>query len=788
MATGTTGTPWNIPFPRGSDTYALASDLMAMASATGRGISTVRADHQQGVTLLEAALAGKASTSDLAALSSSTATDVDAVKTEMEGALASIRTAYDIAVADGYGGTRTQWLESLVGEKGDKGEAGPYGGTAVTDPQVAALITNAGTETATAVERRYRRSLSVTEYGAAGDGATNDTPAINAAIQAVADQGGGEVFFPPGTYSAASDVRVAGGVHLRGASAGASKLIIPVGNSARNTIIARTTGEWIEDVTISDLGFEGRWEEFPSQVAANGLITIKFVRRLRIERCVLRNSRAFTLNINVCADVVIRDNVMENGTRDLCAVWGSPNVTITGNRLAHNDDDAISVSWEGQINVPPTRSQIIISENHLTDTGPIRTQVPSGAIISDNTLHRTRGMGIYLSIINAARANTGTGHSNIVRGNVIRDVIDRNWNLPGGSTDGTVNLRSYILIESNAPQTGGLASVPGQPSPTGAITDPYGSNYAVSTMAGNLGPIRMPHGVIVDGNICKRTLPAVAAYSDWGYGPGYSMNGWLDRPVTDRDLRGIGVRVSLPFQSLSITNNILEAGDRGVSFGLYVGATLSDRLAQGVIVQGNRIRDCLTAGVYFSQSGVAHQDVQVIENIIDCDPNHLASTRRAGGAWSASDASPVALNVSNSGGVYVARNVIQNAGTAILQGGAGAFQDIQDNLLYGDLASTAFDGSNRGVGTVPGIGHGKQWWYSPRGSDPAAADYGKSLGVLPRDAASMPTTGRWLAGMFVYSRATSAPGGKYALGWLRLTSGTGNTPGTDWTPVYTSTN
>src|SRR4051812_30364324 len=44
------------------------------------------------------------------------------------------------------------------------------------------------------------RRILVTAHGALGDGATNDTPAINAAIDACNAAGGGTVYFPPGTY------------------------------------------------------------------------------------------------------------------------------------------------------------------------------------------------------------------------------------------------------------------------------------------------------------------------------------------------------------------------------------------------------------------------------------------------------------------------------------------------------------------------------------------------------------------------------------------------------------
>src|SRR5882757_11466273 len=43
-------------------------------------------------------------------------------------------------------------------------------------------------------------SFNVRAYGAKGDGATLDTAAINAAIDAAAAAGGGTVYFPAGTY------------------------------------------------------------------------------------------------------------------------------------------------------------------------------------------------------------------------------------------------------------------------------------------------------------------------------------------------------------------------------------------------------------------------------------------------------------------------------------------------------------------------------------------------------------------------------------------------------------
>jgi hypothetical protein len=43
--------------------------------------------------------------------------------------------AYEIAVDNGFSGTEEQWLDSLVGETGLTGEAGPQGETGLTGPE-----------------------------------------------------------------------------------------------------------------------------------------------------------------------------------------------------------------------------------------------------------------------------------------------------------------------------------------------------------------------------------------------------------------------------------------------------------------------------------------------------------------------------------------------------------------------------------------------------------------------------------------------------------------------------
>jgi hypothetical protein len=63
-------------------------------------------------------------------------------------------------------------------------------------------------------------------YGATGDGTTNDSAAIQGAIDAAEAAGGGIVFFPKGTYRHNSTLTIPAGVSLLGAGPGASRLMM----------------------------------------------------------------------------------------------------------------------------------------------------------------------------------------------------------------------------------------------------------------------------------------------------------------------------------------------------------------------------------------------------------------------------------------------------------------------------------------------------------------------------------------------------------------------------------
>lgn len=90
-------------------------------------------------------------------------------------------------------------------------------------------------------QSKMRDLVSVKDFGAVGDGATNDSSFIQAAIDSVSASGGGNVWFPAGTYKC--NVTLKDGVMLVGTMGGYGYL---AGSVYQSKLVANSTGVVID--------------------------------------------------------------------------------------------------------------------------------------------------------------------------------------------------------------------------------------------------------------------------------------------------------------------------------------------------------------------------------------------------------------------------------------------------------------------------------------------------------------------------------------------------------------
>jgi hypothetical protein len=165
-----------------------------------------------------------------------------------------------------------------------------------------------------------REVHNVLSYGATGDGSTDDSAAIQSAINAVSDNSGGTVYFPPGTYLAL-DLTLKDKLRLTGEGPGIS--IIGAKNQDTNKSIIHenvngSTGDPLEYVLIDNLEFDGSNMHRPASYSTGRkAIYITYMRKSGFSNLYIHDFPATCMG----ADFLV-DSYMDRITTERCGTSG----------------------------------------------------------------------------------------------------------------------------------------------------------------------------------------------------------------------------------------------------------------------------------------------------------------------------------------------------------------------------------------------------------------------------------------------------------------------------------
>ena len=623
------------------------------------------------------------------------------------------------------------------------------------------------------VQSKLRDSLSVKDFGAVGDGVTDDTQAFQRAFNYVNSIGGGIVEIPPGTYR-------------KGDAVGSRWIMYPnttlMGYGDQSVIffddkdtVPRSGNDMLYVANGANVNFEnfkitGTALTYTNETNQKQCLTGEYLDGLRLINLTIEKVRYMATAFGYCKNVVMSGNRLDYVVRDGLRVVQGENVVITNNTLRRVTDDAIAVHSLDAATVPG--SATIISNNTLESCQGIKVLGAKQLIVRNNVIRRSLRNPITVDI-----PDTG------IEGNTPQFAIDVSDNVITDTFGLTVN--SCISITQGIERSdGGLATFPG------INSVPYPYNYLNGIDAGT--PVVIGQwGIRCCNNVIARTLQDGVLYSSYGYGQLFDRLtvGFLSDPtVTSSYYQTHGIVIETPSTNVQINGNSISgmgAGFSAVILAIAGSANVQDMAS--FTVQNNSFVDCPGSGLLCTAlgSGTGAKQLIIQNNTFDLDPYFRAASHNADNTFSTAFGI-LGIQVSNTIGWMAGGNVFKNCGTTGLAD--DVLTESAPNIVYADFAGAGNNASNKGVRNLPPAAYNI---IVPIDGDPTSSTFGQIANTVQMRSAAIPAAGRYVAGHRVLKDAAVVAGAassQYVItGWVRATTGSGHVLNTDWYEMRTLT-
>jgi hypothetical protein len=341
--------------------------------------------------------------------------------------------------------------------------AGSPGGALATDVELAAAIaalppipTAAQLVADPALKAAFGRgSVTPEQFGAKGDGTTDDTAAINTAIQACSANGGGVVHLAPRAYAIGAPITPASGVRLHGPGARLRKL-------SGGAIITGTTA--FTRFTVEGITFSGTVNEYPttpkrarstSATGASAAIYLSgdlditgtgqgIMRDFTMRNCRVENCTSLPINIRGVRGTVRVEDCTFYNNQDVGFIFDEE-VIFVGNHVEMSADNGVSLS-RGNRKITCVGNTFENVAYHGIWVAGFGTDLgPSEFTVTGNAVRDVGYNGIHLD---AAPAH-GTVVGNTVTGGYFRGPTDA----PTDAYGAGIWIGGYPTTVRNAPST-----------------------------------------------------------------------------------------------------------------------------------------------------------------------------------------------------------------------------------------------------------------------------------------------------------------------------------------------
>lgn len=288
------------------------------------------------------------------------------------------------------------------------------------------------------VQAKLRDMVSVKDFGAVGDGVTDDTTAIQAAFTAIRTAGGGSIYFPSGTYIVDRSIRI--GSKTRAYGAGASSII-----KAKQSGYAGANGGTYatqncqlfqnynfsassltdSDIVVEDLAFD--WGTVTIAGGGAHSISMRYVDRVTVRGVYSIKGENVTALL-ACRDTLTENCVGLNNSNCFFDHWdaaGTACVTnCTGRVTSGTIQQGIQFTGTGSFAEDLSSADCVVMGCSLYG---IRASGSSSAIISNandpgSSAYRFRSIGNYIEDSDQGIVFAGTGGQHLSMGDTLRTV------------------------------------------------------------------------------------------------------------------------------------------------------------------------------------------------------------------------------------------------------------------------------------------------------------------------------------------------------------------------------